>query len=1259
MSEKDPGTRTGSGTSGGAGDGLVNPQAVGRDETEATIRRDAARGTGADPDEIELTSDRQTGSIDTRLTDSALRERAAEESGSFAPGDLRVEGDEVSVRDDVLRERAARGTPFDPSSFRVTEDGSVEAPDPTERVDVTVFDDNISGDVELVGPNGRRRDLGADAGGDEPFFARIDAPDREGQYRIEVGGETVERFSIGEAGAAVDDPGNLAFGFNGTIIDADRDGAGVTQQEYDPDARRGRASQDEDVVAGAGAADALQSGVEAETLSPLNPIDGGEGDRIAEQVRANQSAPSGNPARRGTEANQQLREELAAGEDFEPSDLDLVYASGGLTARVEPSGREIDPGELTQRARDRGVGDEPDALDRLDGDADRGVSITRTAGEGGVATGGPDPERQLNIQTGDPDRGVGITRGPEGTTVVRPEQTASDVTRTSQQQLDAQRAPAPGDVRASANRFGRRQLQQNSEQFGDVDASFGLGDPNTDEVERFLDETLPGAVRDRVTDPGRDALDGLDGAGTGTSRPVGVPGVGVVGQSSPGALGARFGDDLLGFVDDAARAPGLALEGVETAGYVLGEVDDDSPDDALGGVVGFAAEPEQAERRASQVNTRAVAAGVRAAQFARENPRDVTTEAFAGAALSGAGSSALTRAGRLGRADGADVGTRTADVDTDTPGAVVAEPADNDGILPGISERAPSVSVRRDADAPTVDVDPFLRQQIGAAVRERVPSSAADTTSRDVFGRPMTSEAPLQIQQELQRFRDALPDAGEGDTTSRDVFGRPTASDAGSTPLSERLADALGDTDADTTSRDVFGRPMTTEGGLQIQQELQRARDALPDGAADTTSRDVFGRPMTSEAPLQIRRELQRARDALPDASDTDSRDVFGRPLASDTGSTPLSERAVDALPSGAADTTSRDVFGRPMTVEGGQQIRDEVQRVRDLLPSGAGGTTSRDVFGRPTASDAGSTPLSERVTGVVSGAADTDSRDVFGRPLASDADATPLSERAAEAVRAARETSIYVSPIRPRRRLDVGDGEEDVDLGPFADDDLDELPSFAEAYDLDVDTRRTRGGDGGQEQQAALRMRTEREEPDTTRAPADTGQGDRAGSPLLPPAVPGVNERAADPVRGSLNRLGAAMEPSVTPSGSVDRGTTLSDDTDLTQPLDEGGGLFNRVDVGTGLGQPTTPDTSTRVTTTPDTTTDTTTDQPTRPEQTTDTPTRVRTPERDRPRFPDDDLLDEEDGDPSSAPAFTFDDDVFGSGIVGDPFDVDEEELL
>ena len=398
--------------------------------------------------------------------DLEARRAAATRSDRYSADDLRYEDGELRARDQALKREAAAGTPYEPSDLSV-EDGEVTAPEPTERVDVRVFDPgegDPAGDVTLVGPDGERRDLGADAGGGEPFFARVDAPDREGTYRVEVGGETVKRFTIGPAGAAVDDPGNLSYGWNGTIIDADRDGAGVTQEDYDPDKRSASASADPDVVAGAGAAEALQAGVDTETLSPANPISEAEGERIAEaveQAEAQQQQQQADRlgagmtdqqlAMRGSDANRQLRERIASERDgLSPDQVDVVATDDGLAYQTD--GAQIGTEELdfgASEAQSPGP-TAPSPDEAFDSDGDGAVEGERRVVDG--------PQAQ-----------------PSGTTRISD---PTDVEGQSERALSNR-----GDVRASVNRFGQRQLDQQA-------ISTGTRDPTPGTTPGVLDRVL-------------------------------------------------------------------------------------------------------------------------------------------------------------------------------------------------------------------------------------------------------------------------------------------------------------------------------------------------------------------------------------------------------------------------------------------------------------------------------------------------------------------------------------------------------------------------------------------------------------------------------------------------------------------------------------------------------------------------------------------------------------------------------------------------
>jgi hypothetical protein len=273
---------------------------------------------------------------------------AANRSERYGADDLTTEDGEISVRDQALKREAAAGTPYDPSDLSV-ENGEVTAPEPTESekviVNNLVDEDGPTGDVTIVGPDGDRRDTGADVGANQAFAARIDAPDREGVYKVQVGSETVKTIDVGPAGAAVDRPGNLSFGWNGTIIDADQESPQVTQEEYEPGREQPSASADEDVVAGAGAAEALQAGVPTEQLSQVNSISESEGEQIAdavEQAQQQQTTRISDPSDLAdADDNRVIRERLASEvEDVSADEIDIVATGGGYEA-VGPGGGTI------------------------------------------------------------------------------------------------------------------------------------------------------------------------------------------------------------------------------------------------------------------------------------------------------------------------------------------------------------------------------------------------------------------------------------------------------------------------------------------------------------------------------------------------------------------------------------------------------------------------------------------------------------------------------------------------------------------------------------------------------------------------------------------------------------------------------------------------------------------------------------------------------------------------------------------------------
>jgi len=1224
MADTDPRTRT--------RDELVNPQAVGRDRTEATIRRRAAQGTDLESEEIALSSDSESGEIRARITDAARREQVAEQSEQYSAEDLRVEGGgEVSVRERALKRQAAAESVYEPDELTVTDDGGVEpktGPAP-EATRVVLSDDDPRGDLTWVGPDGQRIETGAEASG-EIYSAYVDKPDREGNWRLQVDGETVTTARVGPVGASRDAPQqDVARGWNGNIIELDEDaGTGsVTQDEYDPNERRTPASADEDVVAGAGAAEALQAGVEPETLSPVNPIDEGDGQAVADQLSQGDAQPEDrNLARRGSAVNRRLREQVASDrESVSADDVDLVQTSSGLRARIDAGARGVDPGDATEQAQAINVGDDPETLDRLDGDAERGVSITRPGGEGAVATGAPEPDRETDREGPNPSRReVGGASdndlGDVGARVVRREPVP----------------PEGGDIRLQ-----NAARNQRPEQFGDIDWSIGRGGPE-DEVEQFTDETVAGGVADSTRGLDRRIRRMQRRLAGSTGRPVGVPGVGIVGTSSPAQLGAEFAEDILGFVDDAGRAPGTALEAAEGTAYLTGQVDnsgvgepgetpriysDPLTSTVVRGVSEFRESPDQSERRARFAGTVAQRAGRRAVDEVRENPQDVVTEAIAGAAVSGAAGSAFRAAGLSSRLGSTARAAGAVDVDVDAPDSGAGALGDT---VSAVRDRSPSVSIRRDADASRLEIDPYLRQQL----REAVPD--LNGVARTAGRRSRTAEinAQLRTQNAASRTR-----AGLTRTADR-LRGAPGRATAAVERTRRRVADAVdAEIDpadlapsgaADTTTADVFGRPTLTR---RLRAELQATREAvselgavdtgpsdlLPSGAADTATADVFGRP---ELTGRMWSGIQARREAIGGL------------------------RPTDALPSGAADTTTADVFGRPELTgrmwSGVQARREAIGGLRpidadpsDLLPSGAADTTTADVFGRP------------RYPGAARAEFDS-ARDALREMRQS------LTGR----VQAARETTVRIGPIRPRR-IDVGRAEDqpDTDLGPFADEELSDLPSWAEANDIDVDIDRTPTSDARRVGQAMrARMRTDQDTPTPTRSRGDVDTDLNGG--LFAGVVAGVGTRAEDPVTGATNRDEVVTTPTTT--DEVVTGTSVSEGLGPGADTDLGTGLGTDLDTGEGIG------TTVDVTQTPDLGEDTDTGAPTRitttpgiipteipePTPTTEVPDYPSRP----PRVPDPEIeFGDSDGESEMPFELEEESDTFESGIVGNPFEETE----
>jgi hypothetical protein len=797
-----------------------------------------------------------------------LRERAAEGT-PFRADDVELRDGEVRVRDSarrrVARRRAAAGTPFAPEAFDVEGD-SVEAPDPTERVDVTVFDDDVSGDVEIVNERtGERRDLGADVGGG-PFGARIDAPDRKGEYEIQVGGETVERFEIGAAGAAVDDPGNLSRGWNGAILSADRGSTGVEQREYDPDARRGT---DEDVVAGAGAGEALQAGADPEQLSQANPISESEGDRIAEALGQNDQQQQQQRdigagmtdqqlATRGSAANRRLRGRIASDrEGLDASQVDLVATGDGLAFQADGAtigdDEQLDFGDATP-----GEPDGPGVRSLDEAIAEEGGEVTTTD-----AATSQEPQRGFPARFGQAQRGDEDTSEQFGDIAFTNPLTGDRVEEDLTDAADEFRAFATG-----ATEFASRR---------DVPAT-GSFEPVGQAV--AIDRGVDALTEEDIEDEGpteRFAEAGTVGAADALNPPAAAAEAKEIGEfvfTQPQRVGraASSADDdsilpgVIGAADDAGEGVArseFARDVERRTGRIIATASESArerPVSTAGGVAGGLAGGVVA----------GTAIGTAATRVPGVSGSDLSGRALQAAARGGRGA---RRFGRDDRAQtdllfggGGDGGGDTVDLVDE---AALAEP-DGEGRL---------------ASAPD-DVTGGARDRQAAGLNQQGAFVGSNTRQQDAAfggsGKPDTSGMDFSNVefQELPRLQDRGETAGDAaDVTGRsvnlDAIAAPGRRQAAGSSLAAALVAPALERQASAQSSSVFGGDAVFGEGI----------------GADSRG-DVFGRADTGARV-----------DALGGGRSDAFDDLFGR---ADTGA-----RVNTRTGTGTGTRTDVDVFGR------------------------------------------------------------------------------------------------------------------------------------------------------------------------------------------------------------------------------------------------------------------------------------------------------------------------------------------------------------
>jgi hypothetical protein len=189
-------------------------------------------------------------------------------------------------------------------------------------------------------------------------------------------------------------------------------------------------------------------------------------------------------------------------------------------------------------------------------------------------------------------------------------------------------------------------------------------------------------------------------------------------------------------------------------------------------------------------------------------------------------------------------------------------------------------------------------------------SGDADTTSRDVFGRPLADDVDAEI--------------ASDPSTSRDVFGRPLADDVDADIASEP-----------TTTRDVFSRPLSTEQpagifGIKVSsREIPGTNQQV--GGAVVPGRLTRRADADEDTPEGSRTERQGGRDRDPDTESftreraaTETSEALSQARRRADEPTPASptfgvDRQTGSEPGAGRSRVFEESFGRSSATRGGR----------------------------------------------------------------------------------------------------------------------------------------------------------------------------------------------------------------------------------------------------------------------------------------------------------------------------------------------------
>ncbi len=530
------------------------------------------------------------------------------------------------------------------------------------------------------------------------------------------------------------------------------------------------------------------------------------------------------------------------------------------------------------------------------------------------------------------------------------------------------------------------------EQFGDIDWSMGMGDPETDEVEQFVDETIGGQgtefVQENLSDPLREWGESAKGADIPQelNERYGADGVGGGAPDTvgPGQAAGNLAIGAANIAESAPRLPAAALEGAEVGGYLLE------------GTAVSGGSREQFGERAGEVATAGAALAEQEVERIINNPEEAAGEALVGAGIGRA-------AGTVGRAatgerlantldtsaarqatstyapdavSGASRGARSAVSDAASSTAAVGQSALRSG-----SSRTPDVDVRRDPDAPTLEIDPELRQRISDAAS--TPDFSTPSAS-ELAGRARLASARAQQRLSSARARGEF-DVSNATTRVRESVEsrasdvRDTTGDLGNTA---RRAPSVAARNVAQEARRVRRRASSAR--AQAEFRASQAAEVVREPSTVTPdtdfSIDQAARSAGREFEARRRRtqlELTAARASVEERARTladgvpSSRDVSDAAFRTRER---LSQRATEARVGAELALRTQDAPGVDVDVD----LPSPRQRIRDV--SDAAYRTRERVSSRATSARVGA-ELALRTRGF--------DRPSFDNPLAGASDVT------------------------------------------------------------------------------------------------------------------------------------------------------------------------------------------------------------------------------------------------------------------------------